>query len=314
MTVPSNTSLVTEVQRQAVDATQTLEQWFERADESLPVLTHSARWVVFALGVVLWLAGGKLVKAACIFGGLILGMIVGGLSLAFVESALVVVGFMVGLGLLGALGAWFMFRAWVAMAAALVFAIAAPAAVLVWQDVPPQQLSDDTAQATVQVEKRYNAGVSQLNDTTRIEVQQLIDQGDTASLEQANTILEEQGTKTYEAAREILFRNLEDVDAWWRSKDAEAVRLIGLAMLIGGGIGFLLGFIMPNYAASIQCAMVGSVLIVIPGRELLVTYFTEASAWTPATARGTLASIGLITVTGMIVQWMLYLRDDKQTK
>ncbi|MFN3167109.1 MAG: hypothetical protein ACE37H_08605 [Phycisphaeraceae bacterium] len=296
-----------------MDATQTLEQWFQRADDSLPVLTETARWVVFGLGVLLWLAGGKLIKAACVLGGAMLGMILGGLSIAFVESAGVAVAFMVGLGLLGALGAWLVFRAWVALAMAVALAVAAPAAVLVWQGVPPGQLSQDTEQASRQVEQRYSQFQNQLNDQTKLQVQSLIDQGDAESIQQADRVLREQGEEAYQAAREAVFRNIDDIEAWWASQESAGVRTIGLAMLIGAGIGFALGFIFPTHAASMQSALVGSVLIVIPGRELLASHVENAGQWMPDTARATLLTIGLITLVGLGVQWTLYLRrDDKQ--
>ncbi len=296
-----------------MEPTQALEQWFEQADQSLPVLTVTARWCVFGLGVVLWLAGGRLLKAACILGGAMLGMIVGGLSLAFVESVAVGIGFMIGLGMLGALGAWLMFRAWVALAAAVVFAIASPAAVMVWQGAPSDELAEDTQEAAAQIEERYNAAVDQLSEEAQLEVQSLIQQGDADALQEADAILQEQGEKAYQAAREIVFRNLEDVEAWWQSKDSAGVRTIGLAMLIGGGVGFLLGFLLPTHAAAMQSAIVGAVLIVIPGRELLVSYVPGVADLTPTTARGTLITIGLITIIGMVLQWTLYLRrDDKQ--
>ena len=296
-----------------VDATQTLEQWFQRTDDALPVLTETARWVVFGLGVLLLLAGGKLIKAACILGGAMLGMIIGGLSLAFVDSVGVAIGFMIGLGLLGALGAWLVFRAWVALAAAIVLAIVAPAAVLVWQGVPPQQLSDDAEQATRQVEQRYGAFQSQLNDQSKQQVQSLIKQGDTESLKQADQLLKDQGEEAYQATREAVFRNLDDIETWWQSQASAGTRTIGTVMLVGAGTGFLLGFVFPTHAASMQSAIVGAVLIVIPGRELLVSHVSGAGAWVPDTARGTLIAISLITVFGLAVQWTLYLRrDDKQ--
>ena len=314
MFVTGGTSSNSLVERITVESAQALEQWFQRADESLPVLTETARWVVFGVGALLWLAGAKLIKPACILGGLMLGMIIGGLSLSFVDSAPVAVGFMVGLGLLGALGAWLIFRAWVAMAAAVVFALAAPAAVLIWQGVPAEKLAEDTEQATAQIEERYNDAVGQLNDQTKLQVQSLITQGDRESLMQADKLLEDQGAKVFEAAREMLFDNLDDIDQWWRSKDSAALRTIGLAMLIGAGVGLLFGFVFPNHAVAIQSAMVGAVLMVVPGRELLVSHLDTAAQWTPTDARRTLLAIGLITAMGIGLQWLLYLRaDNKQT-
>lgn len=296
-----------------MEATQTLEQWFKQADASLPVLTESARLAVVVVGVLLWLAGGKLLKAACVFGGLALGMILGGLTFAFVDSAAVGVGFMFGLGILGMLGAWLMFRAWVAMAAALIFAVAAPATVMVYQGVPVSQLSKDTQVATKQLETRYNVMSSELNEQARLEVQSLISQGDYASLTQADELLKEQGMKALDSARGVLFRNIEDMGGWWKDNTTTTQRTIGLAMLIGAGVGFMLGFVMPNHAAAVQSAIVGAVMIVIPGRELLLSHVPASEGLIPTTARGTLIILGLITVVGLALQWTLYLRrDDKK--
>ncbi|MEM9345403.1 MAG: hypothetical protein AAGB26_02175 [Planctomycetota bacterium] len=294
--------------------TQSFEQWFQQADNALPTLTMTARWVVFGIGVALLLAGGKLLKAAVMLGGLMLGMIVGAVSIAFVDSPGIAIGFMAGLGLLGVLGAWLMFRAWVAFAAAVMFAIAAPAGVIIWQGVPAQQLSDDTQEATAQVQQRYEGLASQLNDQTKLQVQELIQQGDQDALVQADQLLAEQGQEALEAAKTAVFQNLEDLQAWWSDSSSSLHRQIGIAMLIGAGIGFLFGFIAPSYAASIQSAMVGAVLIVIPGRELVASYLPAVAEFVPTTARGTLITLGLITLAGTALQWTLYLRrDDKSS-
>ena len=294
--------------------TQSFEQWFLQADDALPTLTMTARWVVVAVGLALCLAGGKLLKAAVMLGGFMLGMIVGGLTIAFVDSPAIAIGFMLGLGLLGVIGAWLMFRAWVAFAAAVVFAVAAPAAVIVWQGVPAQELSDDTQQASTQVQERFDALSTTLTDQTKLQVQELIQQGDHQALVDADTLLAEQGEQAWQTAKAAVFQNLDDLKAWWNDSASSMQRNIGLAMLIGAGVGFLFGFIAPTYAASIQSAIVGAVLIVIPGRELAVSYVPAAAEFVPTTARATLILLGLITIAGIVLQWTLYLRrDDKSS-
>jgi len=296
-----------------LETTQSFEQWFQQADDALPVLTMTARWVVFGIGIALWLAGGKLLKAAVMLGGLMLGMIAGGISVAFVDSPAVAIGFMIGLGLLGVLGAWLMFRAWVAFAAAILFAILAPAAVIAWEGVSAQQLSDDTDHATAQVQQRYNAFSSQLDDQTKLKVESLIERGDQEALVQADQLLAERGEEAWDTAKSAVFRNLEDIQAWWNQSATAVHRNIGLAMLIGAGIGLLFGLIAPTYAASVQSAVVGAVLIVIPGRELVASYLPAATEFVPTTARGTLITLGLITVVGIALQWTLYLRPDDKS-
>lgn len=291
-----------------METTQSFEQWFQQADDALPALTMTARWVIVGIGIALWLAGGKLLKAAVMLGGLMLGMIVGGLSIAFVDSPMIAIGFMAGLGLLGVLGAWLMFRAWVAFAAAIMFAVVAPAGVIVWQGVPAQELSDDTEEAKAQVQRQFDSLKSDLNDQTRLQVESLISQGDPQALNQADQLLAEQGEQAYEAVKTAVFRNLEDIKAWWNDSATSVQKNVGLAMLIGAGIGFLFGFVAPTYAASIQSAIVGAVLIVIPGRELLASYLPQAAELVTVSARGTLLTIGLITVAGIVLQWTLYLR------
>lgn len=296
-----------------MDATQTFEQWFEQADNALPVLTQSARIMVVTVGVLLALIGGRLVKTACIVGGLALGMIAGGLTLAFVDSAMVGVGFMVGLGLLGALGAWLMFRAWVALAAAVMFAVIAPAGVMVWQGTSAQDLTDDNQAGLDQLEQRYDAASTELNEETRLQVQSLISQGDTESLGKADKLLEEQGFGVVENARGIVFRNIEEMGRWWEDNSTALQRTLGLAMLIGAGVGFLFGLILPSYAVSVQSAIVGAVLIVIPGRELFINHLPQMGDLVPTSPRGTLLAIGLITVLALGLQWTLYLRRvDKE--
>lgn len=297
-----------------MQATQIFEQWFQQADESLPALTMTARWVVVGIGLALWLAGGKLLKAACVLGGLLLGMILGALSLAFVDSPGIAVGFIAGLGLIGALAAWLVFRFWVAMAAAVVFAIAAPAGVIIWQDVPAKTLSEDTQQAKEQVQQRYTDLSSQLNDQTRTQVEQLIAEGDQQALLQADSLLTQQTEQAWDAAKSAVFRNLEDIQAWWNDSATELQKKIGLAMLIGAGVGLLFGLIAPTYAVAIQSAMVGAVMIVIPGRELIASYLPGAVEFVPMTARGTLITLGLITIAGLGLQWTLHLRRDDKTE
>lgn len=297
-----------------MEPTQSFEQWFQQADEALPALTLTARWAIVGIGIALWLAGGKLLKAACMLGGLMLGMIVGGLSIAFVDSPGIAIGFMIGLGLLGVIGAWLMFRTWVAFSTAVMFAAIAPAAVMVWQGTPPEQLHADTQQAAAQVQERYDALSTQLNDSTKQQVESLIKQGDAQALSQADQLLTDQGVQAIQAVKTAVFRNLEDIQTWWHDNATTEQRNIGLAMLIGAGVGLLFGFIAPTYATAIQSAFVGAVLIVIPGRELVVGYAPAATTFISTSARGTLITISLITMVGAILQWTLYLRPvDKTT-
>lgn len=292
-----------------MEATQTLEQWFEQADNALPILTESARIAVVIVGVLLVLVGGRLIKTACIIGGLALGMILGGMTLAFVESGAIGVAFMVGLGLVGAITAWLMFRAWVAMAAAILFAVLSPVAVMIWQGTGGEQLAEDNQITLEQLETRYADVASELTEETRSKMQSLITQGDAQSLAQANDLLKEEGIGTVvKDARGVIFRNIEAVGQWWKDNSSNLQKTLGLAMLVGAGIGLALGLVFPNLAVTFQSAIVGAVLIVIPGRELMMNHLPQLADLIPTQPRGTLIVIGLITVAALGVQWTLYLQ------
>ena len=76
----------------------------------------------------------------------------------------------------------------------------------------------DTGQQLDGIVALVNDGVvlrSELNDQTKIKIEELIQQGDQEALTQANQLITNRGQETLNAAKSAVFRNLEDVKAWW---------------------------------------------------------------------------------------------------
>lgn len=295
-----------------MNATQTLQHWFDETGRSLPGVTAGALTACVVLGLVVWLAGGKLLKPAMVVGGLVLGLVIGGLLSPFIESTVFFLFFLAGLGVVGACLAAMTFRIWMAVSAASLLALIVPGAILVWQGTPTNQVTGpaDTSEQTTQVQQRFDAAADQLTPETRQLVQGLIDQQSPASLASADAMLEEQGAIALDAIKGVIFENMDQLRLWWEQNTTAQHRMLLWGMVGGALVGLLLGVIVPNHAAALQSAMVGAVLIFVPGRELVVGWAPDYAGWMPVSARGGLLALGLITALGFCLQWMLYLKTD----
>ncbi|XAL99376.1 hypothetical protein OT109_17570 [Phycisphaeraceae bacterium D3-23] len=299
-------------------ASETIQQWFDHASRSFPGVTTGALIGAMVLGLVLWLLGGKLMKAAMVIAGLLLGLYGGLLLSGFASSAGFVGVLTVGMAIAGALAAALLFRVWMAVSTAMLFAIVVPAAVLVWEGTPSTEIMGRSpADVTQDLQRRLNTGEGTIDEITRDRVQSMIDEGSIQSLSNADGILREQGIEagkaTGEAIKGMVFDNIEAVCAWWQENTTDAQRNVALGMGVGALGGLLLGGLFPKYTAAIQAALVGAVLLFIPGRELIVDHAPEAVGWLPSSPRGGLLALGLITLLGILVQWTLYFRPvDKE--
>lgn len=311
-----------------MQASEQIQQWFDHASRSFPTATAGGLIAAMVLGLVLWLLGGRLMKAAMVLAGLLLGLYAGVLLAGFASSAGFVAVLTAGLAIAGALAAALLFRVWMAVSTALLFAVVVPAAVLVWEGTPPQDIMGrDPAELREDLKQRLARPDTQIEEGARFHVQSLLSQPDdgqlsheaNASLTEAVSIMQEQGIDlgkaTGESVKGLVFENVEAVCDWWEQNTNESQRNVVMGMGVGALIGLLLGGLMPRHTAAIQAALVGAVLLFIPGRELIIGWAPDAAQWLPGSPRGGLMAVGLITLLGVLVQWTLYFRpDDKATE
>ena len=303
-----------------MQASDTIQQWFDHASRSFPTATTGALLGAMALGLVLWLLGGRLMKTAMVIAGVLLGLYAGLLLSGFATSAGFVAVLTAGLALAGALAAAMLFRVWMAVSTAALFAVVVPAAVLIWDGTPTQDvMGRSPAQLSGDLQQQLDRGDSLIDPTTRDRVQSLINEGSLQSLGLADSALRERGIEAGKAAGEaikgLVFENVQAVCAWWQENTNEVQRNVAIGMGVGALLGLGLGGLMPKQTAAIQAALVGAVLLFIPGRELMIGWVPDASHWLPGTPRGGLLALGLITLLGVLVQWTLYFRQvDKETR
>jgi uncharacterized protein YcfJ len=261
------------------------EQQLDTVVQSLPTVATLALIGLLVLGLILWLMGRKLARPACIISGLVLGGLAGfAIANRLSDQGSYVLPLTLGAAIAGALLAALLFRVWMGLSCAVLLALVAPAASLVWQGSTP---IFDLQPAQVAL--------------TEAEASPPSDNGATAppTAESALAAITQRLRQGYEAAAEVV-RN------WWDDLAPATRSLVIGASVIGAIIGLLLGLILPNTAAIFESALVGAMLIFFAGRTLLREHLPEQTAWLPATPRAMLVTLGLITILGLLIQWTLF--------
>jgi hypothetical protein len=278
----------------------------------IPALTLGA-------GLFLWLVGRKLAKPACTLSGLVgggvLGLIIGE---ALADQGGVMLAIVIGAAIAGALLAGLLFRVWMAISGAVIFGLVASAAVLLWQQAPgdgsagesPIAHADSADDAKgAEGEITLHIPLDTLTDPIRDGIAAAID-GDDSEASAELTIDKEAaakiGSAILDALRGMAEYYRESLGDWWSQAGAGVRSGVLFAGLIAAGIGLLIGLIGPYLAASLQSAAAGSVLMLFSSFSLLAQLMPEHLSWLPASPRGVLICLGLITAIGLALQWMFF--------
>ncbi len=284
----------------------------------MPALTLGA-------GLLLWLLGRKLARPACAFSGLVLGG-VGGVVLgeALVDQGGVMLALVIGAAIAGALLAALLFRVWMAISGALIFGFAASAAVLLWQQAPVDDTSDAASPGVSSLayadpgadsageaddEITFNIPLDALTEPIRDGIASAIDGEESEASAQLSIDREAAakiGSAILNALRGVAGYYRESLGDWWSQAGTGVRGGVLIAGLIAAGIGLLIGLIGPYLAASLQSAVAGSVLMLFSLFSLLAQLMPEHLSWLPASPRGVLVCLGLITVAGLGLQWMFF--------
>ncbi len=294
--------------------------------------------VTLAAGLLLWLLGRKLARPACALSGLVLGG-VGGLVLgeAMVDQGGFMLALVIGGAIGGALLAALLFRVWMAISGAVIFGLAASAAVLLWQEAPADEFMPGDAPPALQSTQAEDAGeraaaepasgmtipdkviAGAIEDLTAAATDHLgetigqaatsTDNADTAPgnrLAIDREVAAEVGSVIVQALRSLAGYYRQQFSAWWDSAGTGAKGAVWIVGLAAAVVGLLLGLIGPYTAASVQSAVTGSVLMLFSAFSLLAQLMPDHLSWLPATPRGVLVCLGLITVLGMVLQWTFF--------
>lgn len=235
------------------------------------------------LGLVLWLMGRKLARPGVAIGGIVIGALIGAaLPHEFGFGQWMVAGIVVG-GLLCGIIAWALFRIWMGLACAVMLALVAPAAALIWQGEAPEMSQKSE---TVAVEAAPDEGSDDDVDKS----------SDPAAMRRA----------LWQRAQTFYRQQRDEVVAVWEALSPAARTTVTIAGVAGAVGGFLLGLILPYLAASLQSALVGAILIFFCGMSLAHVWAPDLMARIPDySVRLPLLVIGLIALHGVGIQWTL---------
>lgn len=270
---------------------------------------------VLVVGVVIWLIGRRIARTACAVCGLVLGGL-GGYVLGEMlsDQGAFVLPLVIGAGIAGALLAGLLFRVWIALSGAALLALAVPAAVLVWQGTPAEE-PEATASAEVEAEAEAETAADVPDEpagpvgVAELLRRSLTEEGELAAGEEAERAeVEEVIEAAADVARQWYDEQTQRVSEWWADLGPGTRGTIYLAGAIGAGLGLVLGLVAPFVAASFESALVGSILLLLAGRELTAMHASGAAAYFPQSPRMVLVWLGLITVLGFAIQWTLFYR------
>ncbi len=278
------------------------------ADWAAAVGASPAVWTgvlvgAMALGLVLWSLGGRLARAGTVTAGFVVGgLAVTSLSIGLASASGVgpwVLLLGVGGAIAGALLAWLLFRLWMGVMAAVLLALAVPAAVLVWS--PPQEAEsgETQAQRVAAMEDQASSLVDALKQTWREgmsealnseQVQQAMrdaaaaaargdaTDGDAAlaasglDAQQVQTYALGQARRVWDVLKVAWDREMAKLRAWWDGLATGTRTTVIGGSAVGGVIGLVLGLLMPRIMASVQTALVGALLLFFPAGILVHAY------------------------------------------
>jgi len=95
---------------------------------------------------------------------------------------------------------------------------------------------------------------------------------------------------------------------WWGDLPEEARRMTWVSSLSGAVMGMLLGLALPKTAASLVTSGAGALLVAVGVVGLLPLVGLDEEAAPMLGPRGRVVVVGLITLTGAVVQWTLWRR------
>ena len=262
---------------------------------------------VAAVGLVL--LGRRLVKPVCVTSGAVLGLAASWVTvglLPVLEPYWIPV-LMAG-ALAGGLLAAAIFRLWVALASAALLALLVPAAVLAGRARRCRsRRAGSRGIAAARSRSRRGRRVGGFGRLTREDVESRVSE----ELEELGTAAEELRVAMIESLRGLAQRQQEAVAAWWEELGEPGRRNVVVGAAVGGLLGLLLGVTAPYTAASLLSSLSGGLLLVFAGRTLAIGLGGEAvSGYVPEQPRALAATVGLITVVGVIVQWTLRPKKD----
>ena len=260
--------------------------------------------VLGVVGVVLLTSGRRIYRSAAVVCGLIIGVMVGAAVSQAVTPGESPLWWILGGAVGGCILAFLLVRLWMAGSTALMLAVLGPLMHLGWvhDSVPDVFQPEQAAQKETAEEQQAGEGDEARSSDTHDDR--------TAMLVERLREAREQ-TTFFRAWREEVEEKRDHVDEWWEQREDPARRTLLVIAAVGGGLGLLIGLVLPHFAAALQSSLVGAMLVVVAYQRLALSLGDGTVLWTPQTGRGVLVLMAAVALAGVVMQQWLWGRKRR---
>ncbi|MBI1336817.1 MAG: hypothetical protein GC164_07635 [Phycisphaera sp.] len=219
-------------------------------------------------GVLLVLFGRKISKPVVGLSGLVFGGLMGLAISDLLGLGQLLFVVVLAASVVSCVVAMLLFRIWMSLSCTLVLALAAPALVLAWTGTPPPE------------DPRLD--LSQPPPT--------------------------QSKELWQAVRAFVDDQKLATESWWNDLPGGLKRTVVVATGVAAVGGLLVGLLMPMTGSALISSLLGAWMILwgLPG--LTRSLLPSASGYLPSTPRQSVIALGLITLSGIVIQWTLWRR------
>jgi hypothetical protein len=277
-----------------------------QAIQDLPLAGLIPVVLLIIVGIILWAAGRRVLRAGFAAAGLIIGGAVGwmlGNALTLGVSPWITA---LVLGIIVACIAALMYRVAVAGALALVFGIAAPMAVVTVAEI---QGVDKSILQPIETEPDDGPAPRELDEYDEFfakeQTEGPISPPDETPRGEGDPIdLSEEAAERLQQARSYAEQVRAGLQAWW-DETPEKLRPAIIGAAVGGILlGVLFGALAPTLSAAVVTAFGGSLLWLSALRIVLTQIGEPVANWLPSQATWLLTLWLIISLIGVAIQWM----------
>jgi hypothetical protein len=278
-----------------------------QAIQNLPLAGLIPVILLIIVGIILWAAGRRVLRAGFAAAGLIVGGAAGwmlghavGLGISPWISAAI-------LGILIACVAALMYRVAVAGALALVFGIAAPMAVVTVaeiQGVDKSVLQPVETEPGPEPRKLDDLDREFATDPLRGDQSPISPPGLATDAAVSQFDLGEEAAEQLEQARSYAEQIIAGLQAWWDETPEKLRPAIVGAAIAGVLLGVLFGALAPMLSAAVVTAFGGALLWLSGLRIVAIQLGEPVAAWLPSQATWLLALWLIMSLIGVAIQWM----------
>ncbi len=274
-----------------------MEQFLE--EYNIPLVSAG---VCLMVGFILSIFGAKLLKTGSGISGLVLGGFGGwAVALRYIDDPTYVL-VCVGVGaLLGCLITWLLFRVWMGISCMAILAVAVPLSVMAVQNKSIDLTEGQSVQGSGGVSKSTEPRRPAPSAADWVMSQSLQAGEDSGGVSAA--IFKATGEEAKEKVKETAsWVKTFALGRWEQLTEVEKTKL-SMASAIGGVFGLLIGLVLPKIAAAIQSSIIGAILILIGGYNLLVIYDPTRAAQLTQTPSRVFITLCVLAGLAVLFQW-----------